>query len=409
MDPLVGSLGIPIGVAGWDLIQNKTPADFPALTKDPIVQREITYFEQNAPKATTAQALLNDPRLQDFALTAFGLTSENGLTALMTKVLNSDTTKSNSFAAQMLNQAYVQIAASFNYGGTVTPAKPAKPSSAQVQTSGLGAGSTFQNFGGTFAGVSVKYVDLTQATSPQQVANVLQVAFRRADGNKTNISVTVNGNNLQFTDKLGRGTASGFTFSSNVADTGAQPTASAPTNLVAGSKAVPASGGPAVTSPAFIKQMVQKYTEAQFQVVVGNSSNALREALYAKQQLPNVTSWYQVIADKPLANIVHTLLGLPVYFGALDVTQQKQVLTQRMNIADFKNPAKLSKLLTQFVAMSSNQSQQSSSAIAASMLDNIGSKNMINLTLPNPNGGATNSFSNSSAAAMIMSTAFPNG
>jgi len=133
MDPAITSLGIQTGVAGWDILQTKGPSDFPALTKDPVVQREIAYFEQNAPKATTAAALLADPRLQDFALTAFGLSSQNGATALMKKVLNSDPTSSTSFAAQMVSPQYTEIAAAFNYGGTVTPATPAVPSTAQVQ------------------------------------------------------------------------------------------------------------------------------------------------------------------------------------------------------------------------------------------------------------------------------------
>ena len=95
MDPTISTLGIPTGVAGWQLLQGKTAANFPALTSDPVVKREIAYFEANAPKATTAAALLANPRLQDFVLTAYGLTSESGMTALMTKVLNSNPANSS--------------------------------------------------------------------------------------------------------------------------------------------------------------------------------------------------------------------------------------------------------------------------------------------------------------------------
>jgi hypothetical protein len=406
MDPAITSLGIQTGVAGWDILQTKTASDFPALTKDPVVQREIAYFEQNAPKAKTAAALLADPRLQDFALTAFGLSSQVGSTALMQKVLESNPNSTSSFAAQMVSPQYTEIAAAFNYGGTVTPATPAVPSTAEVQISDVSAQSNFADFSGSFAGVSLSYVDLTQATSPQQVASKLQAAFRRADGNRTDISVTVDSSgNLQFSDDLGRGSAAGFQFDANSLGTGTPATASSPTNIVAGSQGVPASGGAAVTSSSFIQQVVQKYMEAQFEVVVGNSSNALREARYASQQLPTVTSWYSVIADKPLADVIQTVLGLPSSFGALDVDQQANTLSQRMNIKDFQNPAKLSKLLTQFVAQSGAQNEQSSAAIAATLLNSFGSTNVINLTLPSTT--PVNTFSSGSAAAMILSTAFP--
>ncbi len=405
MDPAITTLGIQTGVAGWDILQTKAPSDFPALTKDPVIQREIAYFEQNAPKAKTAAALLADPRLQDFALTAFGLSSQVGNTALMKKVLQSDPTNKKSFAAQMVNAQYTQIAAAFNYGGTVTPAKPAVASSAEVQIGNLSQQSNFADFSGSFAGLSVSYVDLTQATSMQGLASKLQTAFRRADGNRTNISVTVDGGNLKFTDALGRGSAAGFNFDSNVLATGTPATASTPTNVVAGSQVVPSSGGAAVTSTSFINQVVQKYMEAQFEVVVGNSSNALREARYASKQLPNVTSWYSVIADKPLADVIQTVLGLPTSFGALDVDQQVNTLSQRMNIKDFQNPAKLSKLLTQFVAQSGAQSQQSSAAIAETLLNSFGSTKIINVTVPSTTT-PVNSFSSGAAAALVLSTAF---
>ena len=42
-----------------------------------------------APTATTAKALLSNYQLQNFALTAFGLSSEQGMNGLMEKVLNS--------------------------------------------------------------------------------------------------------------------------------------------------------------------------------------------------------------------------------------------------------------------------------------------------------------------------------
>jgi Protein of unknown function (DUF1217) len=402
--PTITSLGIPTGVAGWDLLQNKTPQDFPALVKDPVIQRQIRYFEQNAPKATTAQALLSNPQLQDFVLTAYGLTSENGMTALMEKVLNSNTSDPNSFAAKMVNNQFSQIAAAFNYGGTEIPAVPAAPSAATVSISGLFQQSNFSNFSGTFGGVTVQNVNLAGVSTYQGLATVLQNAFQQADGNSKNITVTVNGLGLQFSDALGRGTASNFTWAANSANTYPNPIAGTPSNLVNGAAAQPAIGGPSVTNSSFIQTVVQKYLQAQMQAVVGNQSNALREALYAKQQLPSVTNWYSVIANEPLANVVETVLGLPKSFQMLNVDTQAQTLASRMNIQNFQNPAKLSSMLTQFVAMSSDQAQTSSASIALQVFNTTPTNGIINLTIPT-SGSAADSFSSGSAAAMLMSTA----
>jgi hypothetical protein len=404
MDPALTTLGIQTGVAGWQILQTKGPANFPALTADPVIQREIAYFKQNAPKALTPKALLADPRLQDFALTAYGLSSESGFTALMQKVFQSKPNDTKSFAAQLIDARYTKIANAFNYGATITPATPAVASSAEVQIGNLSQQSNFQNFSGSFAGVSVKYVDLVPSVTMAGLASTLQTAFRRADGNRGDISVTVDGESLKFTDAKGRGSAAGFSFSTNALDTGTQATAASPTNLVTGSQSVPSSGGPSVTSASFIDQVVNKYMEAQFELVVGNSSNALREARYASQQLPGITSWYSVIADKPLADVIQTVLGLPASFGALDVDQQSSTLSRRMNIKDFQDPKKLSKLLTRFVAMNDAKNQQTSANIAETLLNGLGSKKVINVTLPST--AAVSTFSNGSTAALILSTAF---
>jgi hypothetical protein len=401
MDPLISTLGIPVGLAGWKLLQGKTAANFPALTSDPVVKREIAYFEANAPKATTAAALLADPRLQDFVLKAYGLTSESGMTALMTKVLNSNPNDPKSFAARLSNSAFTQIAAAFNYGGSSTAAKPAAASSAEVDINGLFQESTFGTFSGTLGGVSVSNVDLSGATTWQGLASTLQTALRRADGNRTDISVTLKGPNLIFSDAKGRGTASGFAWTRNQANTGPSPTASSPINLVAGAPAA-AAVGPAVTKSTFITQVVQKYTEAQFEQVIGNSSNELRQARYAQQQLPNITNWYSVIASPPLANVIQTVLGLPPSFGAINVDQQKLVLSQRMNIADFKNPTKLNKLLNQYVAMATANAQQASlTSGALSLLNNSSNSGIINLTLPT-NTTTTDKYSSAAMAVMLL-------
>ena len=405
MDPMVSSLGIPTGIAGWNLLQQKTPASFPVLTQDPVVTREIAYFQQNAPKAATAQALLADPRLQNFTLTAFGLTSQAGMTALLRKVLESDPTDPNSFVKQLTDTRYSAMASAFNYGGSSTPAVPAKPSSAEVEVDNLFQGGNFSSFSGTFGGVTVNNVNLSGVTTYQGLANALQGALQRADGNRGDITVTLDGLNLKFSDAKGRGSATSFAWTANPDNTLSDPTAQPPQDIVAGAAAQPEIGGPNVTSPTFINQVVQMYTQAQFEQVLGNSSNTLREAEYAQHELPKITNWYSVIANPPLANVIQTVLGLPSSFGMVDVDQQVQVLSSRMNIKDFQDPAKLSKLLDQFVGLSSAQSQDPSQNSAVLLLNSASAgTGIINVTLPGQTT-VTDRYSSASTAALLLSTA----
>lgn len=397
------SLGIPNGIAGWEILQTKSPTSYKEFIDNPQLKQQIAYFEKMAPTATTAKALLSNYQLQNFALTAFGLSSEQGMNGLMEKVLNSAPNSTKSFAAQMADPRFTAIANAFNYGGPSTPAVPAKPSSAQIAIGNLGEGSDFSNFSGTFAGLTVSNLNLSGVTTWQGLADTLQSAFRQADGNSKNISVTLNGLNLVFSDSQGRGSASNMTFTPDPENSGPAPTASAPLDVVAGAAAQPATGGPAVNSPSFIKQVVQMYTEAQFQAVVGNTSNTLREALYAQQELPSITNWYSIIANRPLADVIQTVLGLPDSFGAMNVDHQVQVLSSRMNIANFQNPKKLTALLNQFVGISQTQAQSASPSSALQLLEGAGSNGIVNVTIPT--APLPDSLASNSASALLQSTA----
>jgi len=398
------SLGVPQGVAGWKILQQDTPASFTAFINNPVLKQQIAYFEKNISTATTAKALLNNYQLQNFALTAFGLSSEQNMNGLMEKVLNSSPSDPTSFANSLADPRFTAIANAFNYGGPSTPAVPATASTAEVAIGNLGRGSSFSSFSGTFAGITLNNVNLSGVTTWQGLADTLQTAFRQADGNSSNISVTLNGLYLKFSDSQGRGTASNMSFTPDSANTGPAPTASAPFDTVAGAPTQPATGGPAVTNPAFVQQVVQQYTEAQFQAVVGNTSNTLREALYAQQELPSITNWYSVIANRPLADVIQTVLGLPQSFGALNVDQQVQVLSSRMNIVNFQNPTKLNAMLNQFVAMSqAAQTQGPAQSAALQLLNGVGSTNVINLTVPST--PLPDSLASNSAIALLQSTA----
>lgn len=273
-------------------------------------------------------------------------------------------------------------------GATTAAAPPTVASTATLAVSGLSSEQTIGNITGTFAGITPPVIDTSLATTPAALASKLQDAFRAADKGATNISVTVDGNgNLAFSDAKGRGGAASFSFG-----TVGGPTAIL-TKTVAGHLPITAVGGPKVTSESFMTALVKRYTEAQFEQAVGDTSQSLRRALYAKTMLPKTANWYSVIADQNLAAVVQTVLDLPPTFGKVDVDQQVNILKSRMNIADFKDSAKLDKLLNTFVA-------KASLTETSSISDPTG---MLALFQPiDLSGGSTSdSFSGASSAALF--------
>lgn len=379
---LVG-IGLPTGMAGWKLLQNKTPADFQAFSKDPRLQRDLAYLREKLPAKATSQDLLADRRLQEMVLKAYGLDAQVGMDGLMRKVLDSDVADSGSVAARMTDSRYRQIARDLNYGGVVIPEIPAVPALATVTVEGLRADRGFTSFTGRFGGVTVEDLSLRGARTPAAVAARLQAAFQKADGGRGDIRVTASGDTLTFSDARARGKAE-IAFAPGSAGVSAKLASSS-----AGSAAVPAQGGPQVGKAEVVEQIAKLYTQAKFEESLGETSDSLRKAIYAKRMLPQITSWYSVIADRNLAAVVQGVLGLPDSFASLDVDRQKAVLEQRMDIAEFKDGAKLSKLLERYVA-------QSSVAEAKALASASGI-----VTLVQPVSWGQDSFSAQSAAAIF--------
>jgi hypothetical protein len=379
------TIGLPGGLAGWKLLQGKGPADFKVFARDPMLQRDIAYLRETLPKKLTAQDLLADRRLQTMVLKAYGLDSQVGFDALMRKVLNSNPDDPTSVAARMVDYRYRQIAADLNYGGLGIPEIPAVPSSTTLQVEGLMPGQSFTAASGSMGGVRIGTVDLTGLTRRTDIAAVLQAAFRKADGGQTDISVTALGVKMVFTDAKGRGKGD-LSFTTD-------PDSTARAFLLAetaGSRLVPASGGTKVTRAATIDAIVARYTQARFEESLGESSDSLRRAVYAKRMLPQLSSWYSVIADRNLATVVQSALGLPPSFGQIDVDRQKAMLEKRMDLADFKDPAKLGKIIERYVAQSSIAEAR---AFASGSL----------ATLVQPVAWGRDRFDGSAAAALLSS------
>lgn len=378
------TVGIPSGIAGWKLLQGKGPADFKAFSKDASLQRELTYLRDKLPTKLTAKDMLADRRLQTIVLKAYGLDSQVGFEGLMRKVLDSNPDDANSIAGRMTDYRYRQISKDLNYGGLTIPEIPAVPSSLTLQIEGVMAGQSFLSAGGSLGGVSIRDVDLTGISTRAGIAAALQDAFRKADGGREDISVTVLGLKLVLTDARGRGEGS-LSFQ-------ADPDSSARAYLFSstkGSTKVAASGGTKVADPATLEAIVSKYTQARFEESLGETSESLRRAIYAKRMLPQVGGWYSVIADRNLSSVVQSVLGLPDSFASINVDTQKATLEKRMNIADFKDPAKLARLLDRYVA-------QSSVAEAKALAS---SSDVVAMVQPVSWGGS--GFSGASAAALF--------
>ncbi|WP_029012275.1 DUF1217 domain-containing protein [Niveispirillum irakense] len=128
-------------------------------------------------------------------------------------------------------------------------------------------------------------------------------------------------------------------------------------------------------SPAFINDIVKRYETQSFEVSAGNANEALRLGLYFERKAGGITSWYQVLADKALAEVVRTAFALPAQAAQIDLDRQVTILSSRFDIKKLSDPAEVTKLLERFMMMydiNGNNSNAAASNPVVQMLSGAG-------------------------------------
>lgn len=96
---------------------------------------------------------------------------------------------------------------------------------------------------------------------------------------------------------------------------------------------------------------VDLYVRQQTEEDAGNQNDGVRLALYFERKASGITSSYGVLADAALLKVVETALGLPTSMSLLDIDKQAEIISNRIDVKDFQDPAKLQTFLTRFSAM----------------------------------------------------------
>ena len=110
-----------------------------------------------------------------------------------------------------------------------------------------------------------------------------------------------------------------------------------------------AHNGTSTTSTTAVQTgVVNNYITQTLDTNQGQSDPGVQLALYFQQNAPSITSVYQVLADKNLLSVVQTTLGISPQTSAEDIDTQANMLSSKLNLSDFKDPAKLQTFIERF-------------------------------------------------------------
>ncbi|CAD7055004.1 hypothetical protein REJC140_02263 [Pseudorhizobium endolithicum] len=99
------------------------------------------------------------------------------------------------------------------------------------------------------------------------------------------------------------------------------------------------------------KGVVERFQRQTLEEEAGAENPGVRLALYFERMAPSIKSGMEILADDALVEVVRTVLQLPDEIAALDLDRQVEFIEEAVDIADFQDPAKVSKFLERFSAL----------------------------------------------------------
>lgn len=119
--------------------------------------------------------------------------------------------------------------------------------------------------------------------------------------------------------------------------------------------------------------VVDKYLDQRLEEDAGTRNEGLRLALYFRRKAPQLRDHYAILADKALAQVARTALGLSGLTAQADIDTQKQQLANRIDLADFKDAEMLDRFIVRFCALwdgaNAAASQPANAILAATTTD----------------------------------------
>lgn len=97
--------------------------------------------------------------------------------------------------------------------------------------------------------------------------------------------------------------------------------------------------------------VVDRFLVQSLESEAGQADPGVRLALYFQRKAPQVDSYFAILADKALSEVVRTAFGIPAETAVLDIDRQAEMLADRLPLSDLKEPAKRDALVERFANM----------------------------------------------------------
>ncbi|WP_445215408.1 DUF1217 domain-containing protein [Bradyrhizobium sp. Pa8] len=325
----------------------------------------VRQFRTAILKINSVQAFVSTPAVYDFALGAVGLDPKGVSQATIKAVLESDLSDPKSFVYTLKDKRYVQLAHAFNFDakGNLTTPLVAQDSAEVVEIAR------------NYVIAALKQASPQQQTAVRAQATKDATAYQEAIAGIDSVSdLLANRPMVDFilvakgldpkkvsTDFFKKIFGSDLNNPKSFANTQSDPRFA---EIVASFNFD--SKGNVARLPMMGPQKRDQFRETQANYLQqsleqqqGDTNPGVRLALYFQRKAGEITSAYDILADKALSEVFRTTFDLPDSMASMQIDQQAKVVDKFMKIKDLSDPAKVEKLLSRFSAMYDVRNSQS--------------------------------------------------
>lgn len=317
----------------------------------------IGQYRKLIPKVTSLQTLVSTPDAYNFALSAVGLDPTQVSQSTVKAVLESDLNDPKSYVYTLKDDRYVKLARAFNFdakGNLTTPlaaqdsaeildiAKDyviaklkaaSKQDQAKVKVQAQKDATDYQQAIGSIDSVSellanrkmVNFILVAKGLDPAKVSTAYLKKIFASDLNDPK-SFANTESDPRFAE-----IAASFNFDKN------------------GNVARLPMVGPQKRDQYLATQ--KNFLEQSLEQQQGDTNPGVRLALYFQRKAGDITSAYDILADKALSEVFRTTFDLPDQMASMQIDQQAKIVEKYLNLKDLGDPAKVAKLLSRFSAM----------------------------------------------------------
>ncbi|NNU17409.1 DUF1217 domain-containing protein [Parvularcula sp. ZS-1/3] len=322
-------------------------------------QAELDYFRDNIKLVNSGEDLVRNERLLGFVLTAFKLDGEEGNSELIGKAL--DAGFYNPSAGIRAVDSPANTLVDSRWGSFARAFAFAEIGDGNVRNPSF-LDSVVERYNRETLSAEAKASRETGRQVPLQRFNEREIQYFRE-----NISKVATAEDLLADERLYRFALTAFDLESQVdsralvkkvLDEGVDDENGLANKLVdkkfrdfAAAFRLAEDGDLKTRNPNFVDDVIEKFKRVKVEDGAGEDNIGVRLAAYFDRKANNLNSWFQILGDRALREVVFTALDLPDEMQKTNPDKLAEIFEKRLKLEDLNNPQERQKFIQRFTLL----------------------------------------------------------